>query len=148
RLAHQLPTDREITVVTDSLPIATELAARSNVTLMLLGGRVRGRTLAAVGDWTTRALRELVVDVAVLGTNGISVARGLTTPDPEEAAVKRAMLAAGRHVVVVADHTKLGDDQFARFGALDEVDVLVTDQRVDDETASDLAAAGPRVVRA
>jgi DeoR family fructose operon transcriptional repressor len=148
RLAALLPRDRELTVVTDSLSIASELAPRTNVTLMMLGGRVRGRTLAAVGDWTVRALRELVVDIAVLGTNGVSVARGLTTPDPEEAAVKRAMLAAGRHVVAVADHTKLGDDQFARFGGLDELDVLVTDTGVDEDTAREIAAAGPRVVRA
>jgi DeoR family fructose operon transcriptional repressor len=148
RLAELLPTDRELTVVTDSLAIATTLSSRPNVTLLLLGGRVRSRTMAAVGDWAVAQLRGLLVDVAFVGTNGVSGARGLTTPDPDEAAVKRAMIAAGRHVVVLADHTKVGDDQFARFGAIDDVDVLITDTGLDAATATELAAAGPRVERA
>lgn len=148
RLAELLPSDRELTVVTDSIPIASTLSSRPNVNLLLLGGRVRSRTMAAVGDWTTSQLRGLLVDVAFVGTNGVSIARGLTTPDPDEAAVKRAMIAAGRHVVLLADHTKVGDDQFARFGDIDDVDVLITDEGLDAATATELAAAGPRVERA
>ncbi|WP_026909739.1 DeoR/GlpR family DNA-binding transcription regulator [Patulibacter minatonensis] len=148
RLAELLPTDRELTVVTDSIAIATTLAARPNVNLLLLGGRVRSRTMAAVGDWAISQLRGLLVDVAFVGTNGVSNARGLTTPDPDEAAVKRAMIQAGRHVVLLADHTKVGDDQFARFGDVSDVDVLISDQGLDAATATELAAAGPRVERA
>ena len=68
-----LPADRELTVVTNALPIAMVLAARPNITLHLLGGRVRGRTLAAVGELGRCAtLADIHVDVAFLGTNGIS----------------------------------------------------------------------------
>ncbi|MDO9408126.1 DeoR/GlpR family DNA-binding transcription regulator [Patulibacter sp.] len=148
RLAELLPGDRELTVVTDSIAIASTLSSRPNVNLLLLGGRVRSRTMAAVGDWTTSQLRGLLVDVSFVGTNGVSIARGLTTPDPDEAAVKRAMITAGRHVVLLADHTKVGDDQFARFGDLGDVDVLITDEGLDAGTATELAAAGPRVERA
>jgi DeoR family fructose operon transcriptional repressor len=108
----------------------------------------RGRTLAAVGEWARRSLEDTYVDVAFIGTNGISVQRGLTTPDSDEAQVKRAMIAAARRAVVLADHTKVGNDHFARFGSLDEIDVLVTDSGVDDALAAEIAAAGPRVVRA
>jgi DeoR family fructose operon transcriptional repressor len=148
RLAEALPTDRELTVVTNAAPIAMALSARSNITVLLLGGRLRGRTLAAVGEWARRALADTYVDVAFIGTNGISVQRGLTTPDSDEAQVKRAMIAASRRAVVLADHTKVGNDHFARFGSLDDVDVLITDSGVDDRLAGEIAAAGPRVVRA
>ncbi len=148
RLADVLPTDRELTVVTNAAPIAMALSARPNITLLLLGGRIRGRTLAAVGEWARRSLEDTYVDVAFIGTNGISVQRGLTTPDSDEAQVKRAMIAASRRAVVLADHTKVGNDHFARFGSLDEIDVLVTDSGVDDALAAEIAAAGPRVVRA
>lgn len=148
RLADLLPTDRELTVVTNAIPIATTLATRRNLTVLLVGGRVRGRTMAVVGDWAERALQDTFVDVAFLGANGVSVERGLTTPDTSEAAGKRAMMAAARRTVVLADHTKIGNDQLARFGRLEEVDVLVTDTGLDEETAAELAAAGPRVVRA
>jgi len=148
RLALVLPTDREITVVTNSLSIATTLSTRPNVILRLLGGRVRGTTMATVDDWMVDTLATLTVDVAFVGTNGFSPQRGLTTPDPAEAAAKRAMIAAGRRAVVLADAAKYGTDQFSRFARLDQVDALITDTALDDDAAAAIEAAGPRVVRA
>jgi DeoR family fructose operon transcriptional repressor len=148
RLAELLPTDRELTVVTNSLPIASLLAARPNLTVHLVGGRVRGRTLATVDQAALAYLRSVFVDVAFLGTNGFSVERGLTTPDPAEAAVKAALIAAARQSVLLADHTKFGTDHFAHVADLADIDVLVTDTELPDEAAVDLAAAGPEVVRA
>src|SRR4051812_44554058 len=116
RLAEALPVDRELTVVTNALPIAITLATRPNITVHLLGGRVRGRTMATVDAWAARLLADTFVDVAFMGANGISVERGLTTPDVAEAEVKRAMIASARRTVVLADHTKVGIDHFARFG--------------------------------
>jgi DeoR family transcriptional regulator, fructose operon transcriptional repressor len=148
RLAEILPTDRELTVVTNAIPIAMTLSARPNVTVLTIGGRVRGRTLATVDSWALRVLADTYVDVAFLGTNGVSVERGLTTPDVAEAAVKAAALNAARRVVVLSDHTKVGNDCFARFGELDDVDTLISDDGLDVGLAADLQAAGPRVVLA
>ena len=148
RLAEILPTDRELTVVTNALPVATTLSVRPNVAVHLIGGRLRARTLATVDDWALRQLADIYVDVAFIGTNGISIERGLTTPDPAEAAVKRAMIAAARRTVVLADHTKVGVDHFARFGSLDQIDVFITDSGVDEELADQIEAADVRVVRA
>jgi DeoR family fructose operon transcriptional repressor len=91
RIATHLPADRELVVVTNSVPIAARLAPAPSVSLQLLGGRVRGLTQAAVGEQTLRVLDALRVDIAFIGTNGISVRHGLSTPDTDEAAVKRAM---------------------------------------------------------
>jgi DeoR family transcriptional regulator, fructose operon transcriptional repressor len=148
RLAEHLPEDRDLTVVTNSLPIAVRLAARPRLTVLALGGRVRPKTLAQVDRWALAALDGITVDVAFLGTNGVSVERGLTTPDLAEADVKAAMVRAGRRVVLLADRTKVGADQFARFAALDAVDVIVSDSGLDADTAAALEATGPRVVRA
>ncbi len=148
RLAAALPDDRELTVVTNGLDIAMTLATRPNLTVLTLGGRVRGRTLATVDVWALDALQATFVDVAFLGTNGISAERGLTTPDPTEAAVKRAMIGAARRAVVLADRTKVGADHLIRFGDLDQIDAFVTDSGLDLELAGDLEATGLRVVRA
>lgn len=78
-----------LTVVTSSLLAAQELAECPQVTVLLLGGRMRGRTQATVDHWALRMLGEMVIDVAFLGANGISRERGLTTPDPAVAAVKQ-----------------------------------------------------------
>jgi DeoR family fructose operon transcriptional repressor len=147
-VAENLPLDREITVVTNSVSIAHAVSNREHVGLFVIGGRVRGRTGAAVGDWATHALAGVTVDVAFMGTNGLSVRRGLTTPDQDEATTKQAMIACARRTVVVCDHSKVGPDHFARFAWLSDVDTIITDSGLDDETAAELQAAGPTVVRA
>jgi DeoR family transcriptional regulator, fructose operon transcriptional repressor len=147
-LAVALPEGRDLTVVTNSLVAATELADRAGTQVHLLGGRVRGRTLATVDDWAVRTLGELRADVVVLGTNGCTVAGGLTTPDPAEAAVKRAMARAAHRVVLLADHTKLGEEHFVRFAEVADLDVLVTDSGADPALCDELAATGCEVVRA
>lgn len=148
RLADVLPTDRELTVVVNAPPLATALAARPNLTVVMLGGRVRGRTMATVDDLALRPLSHLFVDVAFMATNGCTPERGLTTPDPAEAAVKRAMVAAARRTVLLADHTKFGNDYMARFAAVADVDVVFTDHGLDPRLAAELQAAGAEVVLA
>jgi DeoR family transcriptional regulator, fructose operon transcriptional repressor len=147
-LAGLLPNDRPLTVVTNAVTIALTVSTRSNIELHLVGGRVRSRTLATVDDRALRSLDDLTVDVAFVATNGLTVARGLTTPDPAEAAVKRAMVRSGRRVVLLADHSKLGQDHFVRFAELRDVDLLVTDVGIDPRDRDVLVAAGLEVVLA
>ncbi|MEO3861704.1 DeoR/GlpR family DNA-binding transcription regulator [Acrocarpospora sp. B8E8] len=147
RLVQAIPADRELTVIVNSPPLATALAGRANVTVFMLGGRVRGRTLATVEDWALQQLSQLHIDVAFMATNGCSVAKGLTTPDPAEAAIKRAMIACSQRAVLLADHTKFSDNYLTRFATLSEIDVIITDTRLDLQLAGDVAAAGPEVVR-
>ncbi len=81
---------------------------------------------------------ELRVDVAFIATNGLSSEAGLTTPDLAEAATKRALIASARRVVVLADHTKIGEEYFAQFGALSDIDLVITDSGLDDAAAAEL----------
>jgi DeoR family fructose operon transcriptional repressor len=146
RLDELLPLDRELTVVTHSIPVAAIMISRPNVNLLLLGGIVRGRTLAAVGEWTRLQISEVFADVAFMGTNGISVERGLTTPDIAEASVKKALIEASRRTVVLADHSKFGREDFARVAPLTAIDTIITDRGIDPELADDIENAGPRMV--
>ena len=144
----RLGQDHELTIVTNSLAIASLVAPHPNLSLYLLGGRVRGRTLAAVGSWVTDSLKDVFVDVAFIGTNGLSAERGLTTPDQSEAAAKRAMIKAARRSVVLTDHTKIGVDHFSRFADLEDIAAVITDDGLDPETAAEIEALGPEVVLA
>lgn len=146
RIAAMLPPDRELVVVTNSVPIAARLAGSPMVSLQLLGGRVRGLTQAAVGEPVLRMLDALRVDVAFVGTNAISVAHGLSTPDSEEAAVKRAMVRSASYVVVVADSSKIGQELLMSFAPIDRVDVLITDSEITDADRDALGKAGVEVV--
>ena len=146
RLARLLPTDRPLLVVTHAVPIAAALAGLPCVDLHLVGGHVRGATQAAVGASAVRAIADLRVDVAFVGTNALQPEHGLSTPDAEEADVKRALVAAGRHVVVLADSSKLGAEHLHRFAAMSDVDVVVTDDEVGEASLRALDAAGVEVV--
>ena len=137
RLARLLPRDHRLTVITHAVPVAARLAGLPNIDLHLLPGRVRTTTQAAVGADTVAALERLRVDVAFVGTNGISLDHGLSTPDHDEAAAKRAMVAAARRVVCLADSSKVGAEAPVRFARLDEIDALVTDSGI---AAADRAA--------
>ncbi|MDT9593837.1 DeoR/GlpR family DNA-binding transcription regulator [Nocardioides zeae] len=141
-LASALPAQHPLTVITHSVPIAARLAGLAQVELHLLPGRVRPTTLAAVGPDAVAALASLRVDVAFVGTNGVSADHGLSTPDSEEASVKRAIIAAARSVVVLADASKIGEEHTRSFGRAEDVDVLVTSPGADDDALAALTAAG------
>ncbi|MFW6775738.1 DeoR/GlpR family DNA-binding transcription regulator [Nocardioides sp. CPCC 205120] len=144
-LAAALPPAHRLVVVTHSVPIAARLAGLPQLDLHLLPGRVRPQTLAAVGPETVVHLERLRVDVAFVGANGISTDHGLSTPDAEEAAVKRSLVAAARSVVALADGTKVGEEHTRKFAELDEVDALVTTTDADPDELAALRATGLEV---
>lgn len=135
-----------LTFITNSLQIGTALADLPDSTLLLTGGRVRPTTGASVGADAIGALSRMRASVGFIGTNGLSVAHGLSTPDAEEAATKRAMIAACTTTVVLTDSTKLNREELVSFGNLDDIDVLVTDAGIDPEFVKTLRAAQIEVV--
>lgn len=136
----------ELVVITHSLPIAARLSAEPGIALHLLGGKVRGLTQAAVGQSTVEAARRIRPDIAFIGTNGIHAAFGLSTPDPEEAAVKAAFVQSARRIVVLADASKLDAETLVQFASLKDLDTLITDKKPSPDLADALADAGVEVV--
>lgn len=145
-LVDALPADAAFDAVTHGIDSAARLARHEGVSLLVVGGRVRPTTSAAVGADTVAAYGRMRPDVAFVGTNGIALERGLTTPDVEEAAVKRALVAAARRVVVLADSSKLDTEYAMSFASLDEVDVVVTDRGASREQVGRLERVGLEVV--
>lgn len=148
RMLSLIPDTHKLTVITDSVEHAMALANHSNINTLLLGGRLRPNTLACVDQWTLGALAGLYADIAFVATNGISLDRGLTTPDPAEAAVKQAMLKAAKRKIVLADHSKFGEDHFAQFGLVENVDLVISDTGLSEQVASEYAAAKIELMRA
>lgn len=146
RLASMLPRDHRVVVFTHAVPIAARLAWHPQVELHLLPGHVRAITTAAVGVDTVAALDELRVDAAFLGTDALSPGHGLSTPDRDEAATKRAIVRSARQVIVLCDASKLGRVSPVRFADIADIDVLVTGAGIDDEVRSALTEAGVEVV--
>ncbi|MFD0784685.1 DeoR/GlpR family DNA-binding transcription regulator [Micromonospora azadirachtae] len=146
-IAEALPAERALTVVTASLDTAAILAESPATTVLLLGGRVRGRTRATVDHWAVDMLAGFVIDLAFVGANGISREHGLTTPDPAVAAVKAQVISVSRRVVFAGVHTKFGASSFCRFADVADVDAVVTDVGLPASEAHRYSLLGPVVQR-
>jgi DeoR/GlpR family transcriptional regulator of sugar metabolism len=148
RLIAERLADEQLTVVTSSLLAAEALAHSETVTVLLLGGRMRGRTLATVDNWAVERLRSLVIDVAYLGTNGITPEHGLTTPDPAVAAVKQTAVSVATRRILVAADSKFGETSFCRFAEVSDFETIVTGTELPAAEAARYEALGPSLVRA
>lgn len=146
-IAAALPADRALTVITASLAAAGALADRPGVTTLLLGGRVRGSTLATVDHWAARMLSGFVIDLAYVGANGISRDHGLTTPDPAVSEVKRLALRNSRRKVFAGVSHKFGAVCFSRFAEVCDFEAIVTDTGLPQSQARRYGLLGPRVLR-
>lgn len=144
-VARALSDRRQLTVVTNSLNIASELAVRPNLKLVVTGGVARAESYELVGPLAEAALASFNLDVVLVGVDGISVAAGLTTHHDVEAHTNRALIARARRVVVVTDSSKIGQVAFARICDLESVDEVISDTGADDEEVGRLREAGVEV---
>lgn len=134
--------DRQLTVVTNALNIASELAVRPNIKLVVTGGIARPESYELVGPLADGTLADLHLDVAFIGADGITAADGLTTHHEVEAHTDRALMDRASYVVVVADGSKLGRVAFARICPISAVHELVTDAEANDEELLALREVG------
>ncbi|MDX6740199.1 DeoR/GlpR family DNA-binding transcription regulator [Actinocorallia sp. A-T 12471] len=139
-LARHLTSVPNLTVVTNSLQVADVFHAegRQDQTVVVTGG-VRTPSDALVGPVAVAAIRSLHVDVLLLGVHGVSTRAGFTTPNLLEVETDRALVAAARRVVVLADHTKWELVGISTIAELSEADVLVSDAGLDENARSVLA---------
>jgi len=132
-------------VVTNALNIASELAVRSNIELVVCGGSARAESYELVGPLAELTLAHLNLDLAFIGVDGISPTAGLTTHHEVEAQTNRALVRTAARAAVVADSSKLGRRGFAKIGDLDLVTDLITDSAASPDAVAALQRAGIRV---
>ncbi len=145
-MARGLAGRKNLTVVTNSLPAANALA-ESGHSVVVLGGEYNPERRATLGPLTAEFLRDMHVDRAFIGVNGVSEEAGWTVVDFDAVQVKRVMMSKAREVVVLVDHSKLGSVAFASIGPLNAAQVLITDVPIEQESLqAALEAAGVSVV--
>jgi DeoR family transcriptional regulator, aga operon transcriptional repressor len=140
--------DAQLTVVTNALNIANELLVRSRIKIVVTGGVVRPQSFELVGPLGGNILREVTLDIALLGVDALDVALGAAAHHEGEAAMNSLMVARARQVVIIADSSKLGGHAFARICPIDRIDTLVTDSNAPPETVAAFEGAGVKVVTA
>lgn len=134
-----------LTVVTNALNIAGELAIRRNLKLVVTGGWARSESYELVGPLAEATLAGLNLDVAFLGVDGISAPAGLTTHHEVEAHTNRALIDRARRAIVVADGSKVGRVAFAEISPLERVRELITDGSADPVAIAAIREAGVAV---
>lgn len=135
-----------LTVVTNALNIATELAVRQHIKIVTTGGVARPQSYELIGPLVTGVLDQVILDIAFLGVDGIDPAAGATAHHEGEASINKLMADRADQVVVVADSSKLGRRAFARICTPGEIGVLVTDTGISTATSARFADAGIRVI--
>jgi DeoR family transcriptional regulator of aga operon len=137
-----------VTVVTNALNIATELAVRQHIKIVATGGVARPQSYELTGPLATGVLEQVTLDVAILGVDGIDAVAGATAHHEGEASTNRLMGRQASKVIIVADSSKVGRRAFARICTPSEIDVLVTDTGIAADDRSRLKDAGVDVVTA
>ena len=141
-VARALVTRSGLRVVTNALNIASELAVRTNIDLIVCGGSARSVSYELIGPLAELTLANVNLEVAVIGVDGVSSTAGLTTNHEGEAQTNRALVRAAERVIVVADASKIGRRGFAHISPLAVASDLVTDSQVGSAEVQELERMG------
>jgi len=146
-VARALRERRDLTIITNSLPVLNTLSGTEN-TIVCLGGMLRSSELSFIGHITEQALAEVRADKVIIGTRAINLEQGLTNDYLPETMTDRAILLSGREVIVVADNTKFGRMSTALLAPVESVNIIVTDNGTPQDFIEAVQRRGIRVIHA
>src|SRR4029077_17330922 len=128
-------------IITCSVPVALELSS-AGYDILLLGGFVRNKSLALLGRETLTILDRYRADKAFLGSSGFTAEKGHSTPNPEDAQIKEAIMRVAYETYVLVDSSKYGHNCLTSFARLRDIDLTITDSHLSSSKAKTLEAAG------
>jgi DeoR/GlpR family transcriptional regulator of sugar metabolism len=145
-IARNVREHKNLTVITNSLPVLNILAGLKEITVICLGGMLRESELSFIGHITEQALVEVRADKVFMGTRGVSLEHGLTNDYLQETLTDRAILKSGREIVIMADHTKINRVATVLLAPLNSMHTFVTDSAADKKFVQALKKQGISVV--
>ena len=146
QLARRLKERRDLTVITNSIRVGMELGGRSGTEVLIPGGTFRRDALSLVGSWGETILRQVRVQKAFVGAMGLTIAAGLTDVHSEEAQIKRVLVDGATEVIALIDHTKWEQVALITFCPLDNISMIITDDRAPQQIVEQVRAKGIRVL--
>lgn len=136
----------ELTVITNALNIANQLAEHPRANVIIPGGFLRKNSLSLIGSTAEESFKNYFCDKLFLAVDGFSAAYGLSTPNVEEAHLNRVMMSISKQTIVVADSSKFHKRSFAFIAPMEEIDILITDSGIPAEDQKKLESAGIKVI--
>jgi DeoR family transcriptional regulator, aga operon transcriptional repressor len=145
-VARELTAHADLTIVTNSLSIASLVSSHPRLKVVMTGGILRPQSLELVGVLAEGTFTAINIGTAILGADGVSADAGITTHDETEARTNHAMVAKAHRTIVVADGSKIGRAALARMAESAQIDMLITDDSADADELERLRALGVEVV--
>lgn len=137
---------KNITVLTNALQIATELSKYPAIKVILLGGNLRSGEISTSGHWAEKMVEQFYVDKLFLGTGALSLERGIMDYHIEETNLRRHFVKNANQIIALADYSKFGIRALNLVCGLKQLDVVVTDEKVNKTYIRDLRKAGIKVI--
>lgn len=145
-VASHLINKKNVTVITNGLNIALMLGAEPEFDVHMSGGHFKAPTLSLSGERSADYFKGLFAQKLFLATAALDIDNGLTYPSMSDIAVKRAMMDSAESIILVADSSKIGARSFCRLEGLERIDILITDEGIQDEYRIAIEAAGVKVI--
>lgn len=144
-LAKLLGRFRNLIVIVNDIEIARVLEPIDDIQVIVIGGILRKKVHSLVGPFATKLLSELNVDKVFLGTNCFSLSKGCTTPDIQQAEIKKAMIAIASEVILLCDSSKLERSSFVQFAEVSDLSAVITDSEAQEAFVEELTKEGVQV---
>ncbi|HKX83371.1 MAG TPA: DeoR/GlpR family DNA-binding transcription regulator [Pyrinomonadaceae bacterium] len=145
-IAKRIKDRKNLTVITNGVNIATELAGNRNVQIILLGGVLRHSALSLVGHFAEEMLAQLTADKLFMAADGCTLEYGVSTSKFEESRINQAMVAIAREKYLVADSSKFGKNSLSRIVSLWDMNGVVVDDKIPDEYKDEIVLRGLNLV--
>lgn len=133
---------KKLTVVTAALNVGMKLTKRDNIEVLQLGGYIRPLSYSVIGHYSEMILKETVCSKLFLGVDGLDIEYGLTTTNALEAHLNQQMIESAKEVIVLVDSTKFGKKSFGRICGIEQVDLIITDNKIDPDTVKKIRSLG------
>lgn len=145
-MVKNLPDFQDLTIITNALNIANQLVNKSNINMIIPGGYLRKNMLSLVGPQSEKSLRNFNVDKAFLGVDGFDTKSGVFTPSVEEARLNEIMIEVSKEVILLVDSSKFKRRSFAFICSINDIDKVITDDKITDDDKKRLLDAGVEVI--
>ncbi|MFO7847829.1 MAG: transcriptional repressor AgaR [Balneolaceae bacterium] len=147
QIAYNLSERSGLTIMTNAIKIAMEIAKHEGANVMLTGGSLRTESYSLVGPDAEKTIKNYFFDTLFLGVDGLDVGFGLTTPNPMEAQLNRIMVQRSKQVIAVTDSSKLGRHSFSCICDLDMISKVITDSKINPTFEKELIKRNVEVVK-
>jgi len=137
---------RGLTIITNSIHLLPTIMEIPDVNIYLTGGLIHREMEDTIGEISLDSIGRFTPDIAIMGIDGISLSKGLTSTEPTIAQIKRKMISVSNKKIIVCDSTKLGKVCLLHVASLEDIDAVVTDENADPETVEKIEKQGPSVI--